>query len=135
LDLANFYRDVFDLLQPYVQDRILTLERCPDGLRGQCFYQKEKPPSMPKGTPTKRVANASGKRKSTNYVIGGSLETQMALVNLGCIPVHVTGSRAKTFPKPDWVCFDLDPQSGEFADAAKAGLFATAVLDELGLVS
>lgn len=135
LDLANFYRDVFDLLEPYVKDRILTLERCPDGLGGQCFYQKEKPESMPEGTPTKRIANATGKRQSTNYVIGGSLETQLALVNLGCIPVHVTGSRGKTFPKPDWVCFDLDPGSGKFRDAAEAGILVKEVLDKLKLKS
>ena len=135
LDLANFYRDVFDLLEPYVKDRILTLERCPDGLEGHCFYQKEKPESMPKGTPTKRIANATGKRQSTNYVIGGSLETQLALVNLGCIPVHVTGSRGKTFPKPDWVCFDLDPGSGKFRDAAEAGILVKEVLDKLKLKS
>ena len=67
--------------------------------------------------------------------MGGLLATQLALANLGCIPMHVTGSRAKTFPKPDWVCFDLDPQSGKFADAAKAGLLVKAVLDELDLVS
>jgi len=135
LDLANFYRSVFPLLQPYVKDRILTLERCPDGLKGQCFYQKEKPESMPANTPTKRIANVSGKRNSTNYVLGGSIATQIALVNLGCIPVHVTGSRAKTFPKPDWVCFDLDPASGNFRDAAEAGCLLNELLDKLGLQS
>jgi bifunctional non-homologous end joining protein LigD len=135
LDLADFYRDVFALLRPYVKDRILTLERCPDGLRGQCFYQKEKPESMPTGTPTKRIANATGKRQSTNYVIGGSIETQIALVNLGCIPVHGTGSRGKTFPKPDWICFDLDPASGKFSDAAEAGMLVKNVLDRLSLKS
>jgi len=135
LDLANFYRDVFSLLKPYVQDRILTLERCPDGLKGQCFYQKEKPHGMPARTPVKRIANVSGKRKSTNYVVGGSLETQIALVNLGCIPIHVAGSRAKTFPKPDWVCFDLDPASGKFADAAQAACLLKELLDRLGLRS
>jgi bifunctional non-homologous end joining protein LigD len=56
LDLANFYRSVFPLLRHYVKDRILTLERCPDGLNGQCVYQKEKPEGMPQGTPTKRVS-------------------------------------------------------------------------------
>lgn len=135
LDLVRFYHDVFPFLRPYVNDRILTLERCPDGMRGACFYQKQKPDSMPDGTPTKHIANAGGSRKSTNYVVGGSLLTQLALVNLGCIPVHVTGSRAKTFPKPDWVCFDLDPASGKFADAARAGLLVKEALDELGLVS
>src|SRR3984957_2979986 len=137
LDLVTFYRNVFPVLRPYVNDRILTLERCPDGMGGACFYQKQKPESMPAGTPTKRIANDRGysSRKATDYVVGGSLATQLALANLGCIPVHVSGSRAKTFPKPDWVCFDLDPQSGKFADAAKAGLLLKAVLDDLNLVS
>jgi bifunctional non-homologous end joining protein LigD len=135
LDLANFYREVFPMLRPFVQDRILTLERCPDGLKGRCFYQKEKPESMPEGTPAKRIANATGKRKSTNYVLGGSIETQIALVNLGCIPVHVAGSRGKTFPKPDWVCFDLDPGSGKFSDAAEAGCLLKQILDHLELKS
>ena len=135
LDLANFYKGVFPLLEPYVKDRILTLERCPDGQKGQCFYQKEKPEGMPPGTPTKRIENLSGKRKSTNYIVGGSLETQIALVNLGCIAVHVTGSRAKAFPKPDWICFDLDPGSGEFNDAAEAGCLLKELLDKLHLKS
>ena len=137
LDLVTFYQDVFPVLRPYVNDRILTMERCPDGMSGACFYQKQKPESMPPGTPTKRIANDRGgsARKATDYVVGGLLATQLALANLGCIPIHVTGSRAKTFPKPDWICFDLDPQSGKFSDAAKAGLLAKAVLDELDLVS
>jgi bifunctional non-homologous end joining protein LigD len=135
LDLANFYRAVFPLMQPYVKDRILTLERCPDGMNGQCFYQKEKPEGMPPETPTKRIANTSGKRKSTNYILGGSIETQIALVNLGCIPVHVAGSRGKTFPKPDWVCFDLDPASGRFSDAVEAAFLVKELLDKLGLQS
>lgn len=134
-DLANFYRDIWPLLQPYLDDRILTLERCPDGLQGQCFYQKEKPQGMPPGTPTKTIANATGPRKATNYVVGGAIETQMSLVNFGCIAIHVSGSRAQTFPKPDWVCFDLDPASEKFADAANAALLLKEVLDELKLIS
>jgi bifunctional non-homologous end joining protein LigD len=134
-DLANFYRDVFPLLQPYLADRILTLERCPDGMSGQCFYQKQKPESLPADTPTKRFQNASGKRKATDYVVGGKLSTQLALVNLGCIPIHVAATRAKAFPKSDWVCFDLDPSSGKFADAARVALIVRDALDELKLAS
>jgi bifunctional non-homologous end joining protein LigD len=135
LDLATFYRNVFPPLLPYVKDRILTLERCPDGMLGKCFYQKQIPESMPPGTPTKEITNESGSRKSTRYVVGGSLTTQLALVNLGCIPVHITGSRASTFPNPDWVCLDLDPTSGNFSDAAAAGLLVKEALDVLDLVS
>src|SRR5437870_4126690 len=135
LDLIEFYAEIFPKLQPYVDDRILTMERCPDGMRGQCFYQKEKPKGLPPGTPTKRIKNVASSRKSTNYIVGGSLKTQLALVNLGCIAVHVSGSRAKTFPRPDWMCIDVDPSSGEFRDAARAAVHVKDALDILGLVS
>ncbi|HXW61192.1 MAG TPA: non-homologous end-joining DNA ligase [Candidatus Acidoferrales bacterium] len=134
LDLVNFYRDVFPALRPYVNDRILTLERCPNGMLGTCFYQKEKPAGMPPHTPTKTISSESAGR-DIHYVVGGALATQLALANLGCIPVHVCGSRARTFPRPDWVCFDLDPESGRFADAANACLLLKQVLDALELVS
>ena len=134
-DLANFYEEIFPLLEPYIADRILTLERCPDGMSGQCFYQKEKPQGLPADTPTKAIETSNGKRPVTNYVVGGALSTQLALVNLGCIPVHVCGSRAKTFPKPDWVCFDLDPGSEKFGDAARAALIVKEALDGLDLIS
>jgi bifunctional non-homologous end joining protein LigD len=132
LDLARFYAEIFPKLKPYVDDRLLSLERCPDGMLGQCFYQKEKPPGMPPDTPTKKIQHEKG---VTNYVVGGRLETQLALVNLGCISVHVWGSRASNPRKPDWLCFDLDPDSGEFADAARAALKVKDALDALGLVS
>ena len=131
-DLARFYAVVFPKLKPYVKDRLLSLERCPDGIRGECFVQKEKPPGLPAGTPTKAVKHEKG---TTNYVVGGELETQLALVNLGCIAVHIWGSRAADPRKPDWVCFDLEPDSGAFADAARAGLKVREALNALGLAS
>jgi bifunctional non-homologous end joining protein LigD len=135
LNLAEYYAAIFPKLQPYAKDRMLTLERCPDGMAGQCFYQKEKPKSMPPNTPTINIKHAGGSKESTNYVIGGSLVTQLALVNLGCIPVHVMGSRASSQRKPDWVCFDLDPASGKFADAARAARYIKGILDVLKLDS
>jgi bifunctional non-homologous end joining protein LigD len=135
LDLAEYYAAVFSKLRPYVQDHILSLERCPDGMNGQCFYQKEKPKSMPPGTPTKRIRHAGGSSESTNYVVGGSLETQLALVNLGCIAVHVMAGRSSGPRKPAWLCFDLDPSSGKFADAARAAQQVKEALDVLKLAS
>ena len=132
LDLARFYDMVFPKLRPYVKERLLSLERCPDGLKRDCFIQKEMPPGMPADTPTKRIAHEKG---TTNYVVGGKLETQLALVNLGCIAVHVWGARAGSPRKPDWICFDVDPGSGKFADAARAAVKIKNALDALKLVS
>src|SRR5215469_1784398 len=135
LDLARFYQTVFPRLAPYIKERLLSLERCPDGMRGECFYQKEKPKGMPPDTPTKRIGHATASDKSTNYVVGGSLATQIALVNLGCIAVHIMATRASSPRRPDWLCIDIDPGSGEFRDAAQAGLQVKEVLDSLKLVS
>lgn len=135
LQLIEFYAAIFPKLQPYVDGRVLSLERCPDGMRGGCFYQKETPSSMPPGTPTKAIAKSGKSKEITNYVVGGALATQLALANLGCIALHVSGSRAASFGQPDWVCFDLDPQSGKFADSAKAGLYLREMLDSLKLQS
>ncbi|HEX9149003.1 MAG TPA: hypothetical protein VF958_07570, partial [Thermoanaerobaculia bacterium] len=132
LDLVRFYAFIFPSLRPWVRDRLLSLKRCPNGLLGKCFFQKEKPDSMPPDTPTRRIVHENGVR---NYVVGGKKETQLALANLGCIAVHVWGARAPTPRQPDWVCFDLDPDSGKFADAALAGLKVKTALDALDLVS
>jgi bifunctional non-homologous end joining protein LigD len=135
LDLVEYYAAIFPKLAPYVKDRILSLERCPDGLKGECFYQKEIPAGMPPGTPTKRIDTPEGRRKSVNYVVGGSLKTQLALTNLGCIAIHVMAGCAAAPRQSDWVCFDLDPESGRFADAARAGLLVKEALDALKLDS
>jgi bifunctional non-homologous end joining protein LigD len=130
-DLVLFYDSVFERMKPWLADRLLSLERCPDGIEGECFFQKQAPTGLPEGTPTRPIRHASG---ITRYVVGGRRETQLALANLGCIAVHVWGSRAANPRQPDWVCFDLDPESGEFADAAKAGLAVREALEELELV-
>ncbi len=132
LDLARYYQAVFPKLKPYVAGRLLTMERCPDGMRGDCFYQKEAPKGMPAGTPTQMIRHAN---RNVRYVVGGSLATQLALVNLACIPVHVWSSRADHQRQPDWIVFDLDPSSEGFAAVAKAALRVKEALDELDLVS
>jgi bifunctional non-homologous end joining protein LigD len=135
LALAEYYAAIFPKIQPYLEDRILSLERCPDGMGGSCFYQKEVPAGMPAGTRTKKIETPEGKRAAVDFVVGGSLETELALVNLGCIAVHVMAGRAPAPRQSDWVCFDLDPGTGEFADAARAGLMVKDALNVLGLVS
>ncbi len=134
-DLADYYSAIFPRLLPYVKNRLLTLERCPDGMLGECFFQKQKPKGMPAGTPSKRLEHVGGAGKFTDYVVGGSLATQFALVNLGCIAVHVMAGRASSPRQPDWICFDIDPESGLFADAARAALQVKSALDLLKLLS
>ena len=39
-DLADYYTAAWDWMAPYVVDRPLALVRCPDGTKGECFFQK-----------------------------------------------------------------------------------------------
>ena len=90
LDLVRFYDSVFPALRPWMKDRLISLKRCPYGVRGKCFHQKEKPQGMPPDTPTKLVVHRNGER---HYVVGGRKDTQLALANLGCIAVHLWSAR------------------------------------------
>ena len=101
------------------------------GCEESCFFQKQKPPGLPRHTPTHVISHQNRK---VDYIVGGSLETQITLVNLGCIPIHSWGSRARSPHQPDWMVFDLDPTSGQFAEAAQAGLLLKEALDQLRLV-
>jgi bifunctional non-homologous end joining protein LigD len=129
VDVARFYADIASQLRPWMADRPLVAERCPDGLRGDCFFQKNFTDGLPAGVPTKAIAAESAGR-SVHYVIGGATKTLLALVNLGCIAVHVMNCRTGSLGRPDWLAFDLDPGSGAFADAARAGHLLRKVLDE-----
>ena len=134
-DVARFYDEVSDRIMPWLRDRPLTAERCPDGMRGQCFYQKNfAPGAAPAGVPRVTLRAASTGR-DVHYLVGGTKHALLGLVNLGCMAMHVMSARADALDRPDWVSFDLDPESGEFADAARAGLALRRILDDLRLPS
>jgi len=135
LDVARFYDGLWTKLRPWLRDRPLTAERCPDGMLGSCFYQKDfAPDGPPAGTPRLRLRAAST-GKDVHYLVGGSRATLAAMVNLGCIAIHVMSTRASNMRDADWLAFDLDPSSGEFADAARAGLALRRLLDDARLTS
>ena len=132
-DIARFYDGIWSHLSPWLRDRPLTAERCPDGLAGSCFYQKDFPEDKPPPGP-RLVLRATTTGKDVRYVVGGSRATLISMVNLGCIAIHVMTSRATKINEVDWLAFDMDPPES-FADAARAALALRRVLDEVKLVS
>ena len=133
-DVARFYDGIYGHLSRWLRDRPLTAERCPDGMRGSCFYQKDfAKEAQPPGP--RLVLRAASTGKDVRYLVGGSRATLAGMVNLGCIAIHVMTTRASRMDEVDWLAFDMDPESGEFADAARAGLQLRRVLDEAKLIS
>jgi bifunctional non-homologous end joining protein LigD len=134
LDLAQYYAVVAPRMLPWLNKRLLTAERCPDGITASCFFEKNFAKGLPAGVPTCPVpAESTG--KTVHYVVGGAKETLLALVNLGCVAIHIMNCEVGSLDQPDWLAFDLDPSSGEFCDAAKAAGVLREVLQELRIRS
>ncbi len=131
LDLARFYSRISAQILPWMKGRAVTLERCPEGLRKTCFFQKQAPANLPAGIPTVTIPAPSAGR-DIDYIVGGTRKTLLTLVNLGCIAIHVMDSRIDQLDKPDWLAFDLDPADG-FASAARAALLLRDKLEDHGL--
>jgi bifunctional non-homologous end joining protein LigD len=133
-DIARFYDGIWSHVSPWMRDRPLTAERCPDGMLGGCFYRKDFPEHWQPAGP-RMVVRAASTGKDVRYIVGGERATLIGMVNLGCIAIHVMSARASQMDQVDWLAFDMDPQTGTFADAARAGLALRKVLDEVGLIS
>jgi bifunctional non-homologous end joining protein LigD len=131
LDLAKFYASIASQILPWLKGRPVTMERCPDGIRKKCFYQKQAPPNLPDSVPTMSIP-APSVHRDVDYIIGGSRKTLLTLVNYGCIAMHVMNSRTDNLDRPDWLAFDLDP-ADSFASAARAALLLRARLEDHGL--
>ena len=132
-DVARFYDGIWSHVSPWMRDRPLTAERCPDGILGPCFYRKDFPEHWQPAGP-RLVVRAASTGKDVRYIIGGSRATLVGMVNLGCIAIHVMASHAKTIDEVDWLAFDMDPPES-FADAALAGLALRKLLQEVKLSS
>lgn len=133
IDLARFYSRISAQILPWMKGRAVTLERCPEGVRKTCFFQKQAPANLPSDVPTVTIPAPSAGR-DIDYIVGGTRKTLLTLVNLGCIAMHVMDSRVDQIDKPDWLAFDLDPADG-FGSAAKAALLLREKLEDHGLES
>jgi bifunctional non-homologous end joining protein LigD len=107
------------------------MERCPEGIRKSCFYQKQAPENLSDEIPTVRIPAPTAGR-DIDYIVGGTRKTLITLANLGCIAMHVMNSRVDQLDKPDWIAFDLDPSDG-FPSAARAALLLRDKLEDHGL--
>ena len=134
LETVRYYAQVWPRMIPWLGNRLLTVERGPDGIEGDCFFAKNFVKGVPEGVRTLAVPAESAGR-TIHYLVGSSETSLLALVNFGCLAVHVMNCQVESLDQPDWLAFDLDPSSGSFADAAKAALLLRERLERLALRS
>jgi bifunctional non-homologous end joining protein LigD len=103
-DLADYYQLAWDWMAPQLIDRPLALVRCPDGTKGQCFFQKHASAGLSEKN-LRTVTDSKGRQ----IIAIDDLDGLLSLVQAGVLEVHVRGSTIDHLDLCDRVVFDIDP--------------------------
>jgi bifunctional non-homologous end joining protein LigD len=106
-DLADYYRAVWDWMAPQVVNRPLSFLRCPDGTKGQCFFQKH----ASAGLSEANLRTVTDKKRRQVIAIE-DLAGLLSLVQAGILEVHIRGSTIEHLDLCERIVFDLDPGEG-----------------------
>jgi bifunctional non-homologous end joining protein LigD len=107
--LARYYAAIADRILPELRERPAVLVRCPDGLSGECFYQKHAGPWAP---PSLRRIRIREKTKTGEYLVIDDVTGLVGLVQMGVLEIHTWNAKASRLETPDRLVFDLDPGPG-----------------------
>ncbi|TKA96316.1 DNA ligase D [Cereibacter changlensis] len=132
-EVAEHYAALAERILPFLKDRPVSLLRCPDGVSGECFFQKHRTQGMPEPVGTVSVETKDGPE---DFISLSGAAGLIGCAQMGAIEFHIWGAKNRTLDRPDRLVFDLDPDEGLDFAAVKAGaLEVRRRLDALGLVS
>ncbi len=133
-DLAAYVVAVGDPLVHHIGDRPVTLQRFPDGIEGEEFYQKNPPKGLPDWVRTVSCRYPSGRRHA--QLVVDEIATAVWAVQMNTVTFHPWPVRTADNDNPDELRIDLDPQPGRtFADAVEAAVALREVMAEIGLTA
>lgn len=129
-DLADYVQAMAPHILVHAARRPLSLVRCPEGVGGDCFFQKHAGP----GFDAVRQTRADSKGQRWIYVDDAA--GLLACVQMGSIEFHGWGSRVGSLDNPDRLVIDLDPDEAlPFADTVAAARHIRDLLADMGLVT
>lgn len=128
-DMIEYYKSVADYILPYLKDRPHSLNRHPNGINGESFYQKNNP-HLPSWVHHADIYSESN-QEDLRWVVGKDLDTLLYMVQLGCIEINPWNSRVGHLDKPDWLVMDLDPEGIGFKEVVKVAHTVKDVCEEL----
>ncbi|MBC9932235.1 DNA ligase D [Chitinophaga qingshengii] len=131
-DLINYYYQIAPFLVPYIKDRPQSLNRFPNGIKGESFYQKDVSGKAPDWVPTFPY-HSSDEPRGKEYLVGENEATLLYMASLGCIEINPWSSRLKKPENPDWCIIDLDPDKTTFDQVIEAAQVTHAILDAAGI--
>ena len=131
-ELVEYYRRVAPVMLPHLSGRPISMERYPDGIQSQGFFQKKAAFYYPRWIKTVSVRKQNG---SVRHVICDDAATLVYLANQAVITPHTWLSHADRPDNPDQLIFDLDPPDGDFRGACAAAKGLRALLGERKLAA
>lgn len=99
--IFDYYDEMAEWILPFIQERPLTLLRCPDNYHN-CFYQKHLPQPLPTGIRQVR-------KGEDHFLYLINKEGLLSLSQLGVLEIHTWGCQVHSMGHPDLIVFDLDP--------------------------
>lgn len=133
-DLIDYYQRIAEVMLPHMAGRPISMQRFPDGIAEEGFYQKEAPAYFPEWIDRVQVW-VREEESQQPQVLCNNAATLTYLANQACITPHVWLSRQDRLDFPDRLIFDLDPPNDEFEPVRKAALALREALRAEGLVS
>lgn len=132
-DVFDYYLAVGDGILRALHHRPTTLQRFPEGIEGEMFFQKRVPArGVPPWVETAEITFPSG--RTAVELCPADLAHVAWAAQMGTVVFHPWPVRRDDPDRPDELRIDLDPQPGtDFADAAEAAGELRVVLDELGV--
>lgn len=105
-EVAAYYEAVMPWLLPGLQERPVSVVRCPEGTEQACFFQKHPIKGLHR-VGVVQLREESGQEQPYMYVRDAA--SAMELVQFGTLEFHIWGAKARQPEQADQVIFDLDP--------------------------
>ena len=119
---------------PYLIDRPQSLNRHPDGITGESFYQKDVTGKAPEWVKTFPYFSEADEREK-NFLVCTDEASLLYMASLGCIEINPWSSTIHKPGHPDWCILDLDPDKNTFDHVIEAARVCKDVLDDLKVPS
>lgn len=129
-DIACYYRRIAPVALPHYRSRALTMQRFPDGIEGEGFFQKHVPGHFPDWILRVTLPKEDG---HVTHLVANDAATLVYLANFSCITPHLALARVDRPDHPDRLVFDLDPSDEEFRKVQGAAKHLKDLLDRLDM--
>ncbi|KQT30868.1 ATP-dependent DNA ligase [Chryseobacterium sp. Leaf405] len=130
-DVIDYYQSVAEYILPHLKNRPLSMNRFPNGIEEQNFYQKDASDNIPDWVKTTQVYSESTD-KNIDYIYCNDKATLAYLNNLGCIDMNPWNSSLPDLEHPDYLVLDLDPsKKNNFDDVIETALQVNEVLESI----